>query len=104
MKKSKIVKLALITSLITACNSNQPKNDRLHIRGDEKDGYTNVQYYGSGVPYFYYFHPYGVFSSSGTYTRSGYSSGAVSSRSHAHSSSVGRGGFGGSHGGMHVSS
>lgn len=105
MKRSKTAELVLISTLIVACNSNtQQDKGRLNIRGDSTDRYTHVNhYYGSGVPYFYYFHPNGIYNNSG-YHKTSYSSRSVSHSSHSHPSHISRGGFGGSHGGMHVSS
>lgn len=108
MKKSKTVELALVTSLIVACNVSNAQTteqkERLHLRGDTTEKYTRVNhYYGGGVPYFYYFHPNGVYNNSG-YHKTSYSSKSISHSSRSHSGHVSRGGFGGSHGGMHVSS
>ena len=117
MKKSKIIKLLLLTSLLSACDKEKKKvsaeQDRLHLRSDTTARYTTVHHshYGGGfLPYYYVFRPFGYYSY-GNYHRGGYHSSYVhpsSNNRHANSSShsrtyaskssgsVSRGGFGGS--------
>jgi hypothetical protein len=100
MKKSKAVSLVLLSTLF-ACqqqnryNTRNPQS-RLHMRSDTTSGYSRSYYGGSsGGRIYTAFRPYSTYSSStGTYTRSGYQSSAISKSSNPRTSSI-RGGFGG---------
>lgn len=116
MKKSKIIKLFLLASLLSACDKEKKKvsaeKDRLHLRSDTAARYTTAHHshYGGFLPYYYVFRPFGYYSY-GNYYRGGYHSSYVhpssnnrysNSSSHSKtfssksSGSVSRGGFGGS--------
>jgi hypothetical protein len=96
MKKSKVINLALMGSLLVSCQDKEPqKNNGLYLRSDTTSGYTQHHYGGFAhfVP-FYMWHPYFG-------TRMGYDSRNISPKSSSYSG-VSRGGFGSS--GFHSAS
>ena len=107
MKKSKTVKLVLVTALATSVTSCRDKEkekdgwnqemDRLHVRTDTTGPYTRGHHY---MPFFH-FYPYGTIFNGGYY-RGGYGGSGLSARSSAEHGSYARGGFGRS--GFHASS
>ncbi|HYF04124.1 MAG TPA: hypothetical protein VEC36_12145 [Patescibacteria group bacterium] len=92
MRKSKVVHLVLITSLVSACEQAPQKS--LFLRSDTTARYSRRVTGNSYVA----FRPYGYYSPSGTYIRSGYHSIAISERANvgANTSKTKaiRGGFG----------
>ena len=104
-KKSKIVALALVSTLVVACDKKEQQQSRLQLRGDSSEAYTRTVYHSGVMPY-YWFHPNGYYTNGG-FHRSGYTSNSVHSshnspHSSIHSSHIARGGFGHS-GGFHSS-
>jgi len=118
MKKSKFIRLVLVTSALASCNKKQDNGwdvaanggngeRKVYMRSDTSAYYTrayhdnnNGGYHGFGM-YYYAFRPYGMFYNGG-YNRVGYYSGGISESSNIGGSeakaSVSRGGFG--HSGM----
>ncbi len=101
MKKSKVVQLVLITSLLASCKNKKEVKKHFYMRGDSTANYQR-QYYngnGSGV-WFYAFRPYGYYDNSGLYHRAGHYSNTISQSSNTGRNSVKsntvRGGFGSS--------
>jgi hypothetical protein len=103
MKKSKIVNLVLITSLLASCaqkseHKNQRQKKNVYMRGDSTARYSR----GHGLFMWYYaFRPYGYYDN-GAYHRAGYYSNSISRNSNIGSNVVksngftSRGGFGSS--------
>jgi hypothetical protein len=100
MKKSKFIKLVLVTSVLATANNAQAqnkewgdekenqKNSRLHVRTDTtRNEYTN--HHGG----YFHFYPWGYFLM-GSYHRSGYGSSGLNPRTNGEFSKVSRGGFG----------
>jgi hypothetical protein len=105
MKKSKIVKLALVSVTLAACNHANTNNDRkVYMRSDTTANYSRTEGH-SHFGGFYVFRPYGIFSD-GSYQRAGYYSGGIHESSNighnAYKGNTVRGGFGKSS--FHVSS
>ena len=108
MKKTKFIKLVLITGLLASCNKHKENaswddnNGGVNMRSDTSAPYTRTGYYGGSNAWLWYyaFRPYG-YMNGGYYRHAGYYSSAISERSNIGSSSfkssVVRGGFG-SHG------
>jgi hypothetical protein len=70
MKKSRFIKLALVSLVFTACKTSQKEPaspDRLYVRTDTT---SNKYYHANGLMY-YRFLPYTTFRN-GTYSRRGY--------------------------------
>lgn len=98
MKKSKIVKLVLITGVLASC-AKKKENDweygvnKYHVRTDTTAAYTTIH----RTHWFYAFRPYG-YCINGRYHATGYwSSGIHESSNTGHSttkSAIARGGFG----------
>jgi hypothetical protein len=101
MKKSKIVNLVLITSLLASCaqkseHKNQKHKKNVYMRGD-----STAKYSAGGGPYMWYyaFRPYGYYNN-GVYHRSGYFNNSISRSSNFGSNVTksngftSRGGFG----------
>jgi len=95
MKKSKIVKLVLITAALAACNRPaDPNQKKVYMRSD-----TTAHYQSMLTPFLWYyaFRPFGLFRG-GNYTRVGYYSGALHESANVGTNgfkgSVVRGGFG----------
>jgi hypothetical protein len=114
MKKSKLVRLVLITSALASCNKPQKTWDNgnnVYMRSDTTAPYTQSHFHGGGLGGWYYaFRPYGIYRDGywgSGYTRAGYYSDALTSRSNIGSNgfkgSIESGGFG-AHGGYSVSS
>lgn len=119
MKKSKFIKLVLITSALASCHKeplNNTNDQKVYMRSDSTAHYSRTHCYGHGNGWLWYyaFRPYGYYNGgygSGNYNHVGYYSGGISENSNlgsnhiktSHSSShSSRGGFGS--GGFHVSS
>ncbi|MGC3979249.1 MAG: hypothetical protein QM751_14070 [Paludibacteraceae bacterium] len=106
MKKSKIIKLVLVSVTLASCNhSNKQEHDRkVYMRSDSTAGYSRTEGHSHFGGY-YAFRPYGVYYQGG-YIRSGYYSNGIHESSNiGHNSFKGtsvRGGFGRST--FHVSS
>lgn len=105
MKKSKIIKLVLVSATLSSCGHQPTKPERkVYMRSDSTADYTPTSNHAHGGG-FYVFRPYGIFSGN-SYRRAGYYSGAIHESSNiGHSSFKGatiRGGFG--HSSFHVSS
>lgn len=110
MKKSKYIKLVLITAVLASCNRDNKEwesGNKVYMRSDSTAPYARAHHSGIGTAllWYYAFRPYGNFRN-GQYQRAGYYSGAIGHRSNIGSntfkSSVARGGFG--RGGFSVSS
>jgi hypothetical protein len=105
MKRSKYVKLVLLTAVISACSQKEPEGSKVYMRSDSTANYARVHHVGAGLLYFAVFHPYGVYRN-GVYRRAGFYSGSIpESANYGTNSSKGttsRGGFG--RGSSHVSS
>lgn len=107
MKKSKIVKLVLLASVVSSCNYNTPKQEekKVYLRSDTTANYSRANGVGShhGMGY-YAFIPYGLLMNN-SYRRAGYYSSGISEKSNVGRNPVKgsavRGGFGRS--GSHVS-
>ncbi len=105
MKKTKAIKLVLITATLAACNQPEKKdwdnNSKVHMRSDTSAPYTRVQHHGAGIGtallWFYAFRPMGNFNNN-QYQRAGYYSGGISKSSNIGNNNfkgaVSRGGFG----------
>jgi hypothetical protein len=107
MKKSKAIHLILITAALASCNQKKKEpewgdGNKTYVRGDSTAPYTRT-HHGSGIGtallWYYAFRPYGNYNNqTGSYQRTGYYSGAISSRgnmgSNGFKGSVSRGGFG----------
>lgn len=96
MKKSKVVKLVLVASVVASCSSRDDyeaanTNKRLYIRSDSTSNYTQTHHYGGG---YYHFVPFGYYRPWGGYSHGGYESSAFSSKAGNHA--ISRGGFGSS--------
>lgn len=95
MKKSKFIKLVLVTSVLaTACTEEKKEkqwgedDSRLHVRTDTtRNEYTN--HHGG----YFHFYPWGYFLM-GSYHRSGYGSSGLNPRTSGEFGNVSRGGFG----------
>lgn len=114
MKKSKIVQLVLITSLLASCHKHTKKKDKewegnsTYMRADSSAGYSRVHTSGDGWLLWYLaFRPYGSFYG-GQYHHAGYYSSAIPQVSNIGHNSVKsgivRGGFGSSGRSFSVSS
>jgi hypothetical protein len=95
MKKSKIVKLVLVTGIAAACssphNNGYETSSRLNIRGDTTSYYSRPNIFmGHG---YYHFIPFGYYYG-GMYRHGGYESSGFSSRAGFSGRSVSHGGFG----------
>jgi len=92
MKKSKIVNLVLITSLLASCSQKSEHKNRkknVYMRGD----YTARYSYGGGHHMWYYaFRPYGYYDN-GIYHRSGYYNNSISRSSNIGTNSTKSNGF-----------
>ena len=105
MKKSKVIQLVLVASVISSCdNSNSVPEKKVYMRSDSTANYSHAQgigYYGG----YYAFRPYGIYTYNG-YSRAGYYSSAIHEEANVGSNvfkgAVVRGGFGSSV--FHVSS
>ena len=105
MKKSKAVKLILITAALASCNQQKKEpewggGNKTYVRGDSTAPYARA-HHGNGLAtaalWYYAFRPYGNYNN-GSYTRAGYYSGAIPGSANIGSNgfkgSVSRGGFG----------
>lgn len=107
MKKSKIVKLVLLASVMASCNNPTPKQEekKVYLRSDTTASYSRATGFNGhhGMGYFA-FVPYGLFMNNG-YRHTGYYSSGISEKSNVGRNPVKgsavRGGFGRS--GSHVS-
>jgi hypothetical protein len=110
MKKSKYIKLVLISATLASCN--RPNNDwnsdggkKVYMRSDTTAPYSRAHHIAGAALWFYAFRPYGIFRN-GNYQRAGYYSNAIRSSSNVGTNgfkgAVTRGGFG--KGGYSVSS
>lgn len=105
MKKSKVIQLVLVASIISSCDHRDSVPEKkVYMRSDTTASYSytrGIGYYGM----FYAFRPYGIYRSNG-YTRAGYYSSAIHESANvgtnAFKGTVVRGGFGSSV--FHVSS
>ena len=110
MKRSKHIRLVLITAALASCHrpGNQWTNgNHVYVRSDSTAPYSRAYHPGPGF-WYYAFRPYGYYSFGG-YRRVGYYSDALSEMSNVGlnnvKSGIVRGGFGGSgEGGWSVSS
>jgi len=95
MKKSKMVNLVLVASVVASCSSNDDyvagNSNRLYVRSDSTSQYSNAPYHGGG---YYHFIPFGIYSAFGGYRHGGYESSAFSAKAGNHA--ISRGGFGSS--------
>lgn len=84
MKKSNIVKLVLVSSLLVACSKKEKRQDQeVYMRGDDSAPYSQVQHsQGNSNALLWYlaFRPYGSYSG-GNYHSSGMYSNSISERS-----------------------
>jgi len=114
MKKSKSIKLVLITAALASCYQQKKEGRKVFMRSDTTANYSRVNTQtenegvsgsGSHSTWYYAFRPYGYYSG-GEYTRYGFYSSGISEHSNIGSNSfkgvVSRGGFGGE--GVSVSS
>jgi hypothetical protein len=111
MKKTRHIKLILITAALAGChrpNNEWQNGNRTYVRGDSTAPYTQVYHPGIGISpllWYFAFRPYGNYYN-GYYRRAGYYSNALSERGNiggnSFKGSVVRGGFG--RGGFSVSS
>ena len=105
MKKSKFIKLVLLTAVISACSPKEEKGPKVYMRSDSTARYSHVHSMGYGMGYFAVFHAYGMYRN-GIYQRAGFYSGSISEKANIGSNglkgSITRGGFGSST--SHVSS
>ncbi len=113
MKKSKLVSLVLITAALASCNKNEAqssgasgdwgdaKEKKVYMRSDSTAPYTRTHHSGLGTAFLWYyaFRPYGSYNNGYGYSRAGYYSGNLHSKSNIGSSvtksNIVRGGFGG---------
>jgi hypothetical protein len=101
MKKTKHIRLLLITATLASChqpNKEWQNGNHTYVRSDSTAPYSPVyHHYGSPLLWYYAFRPYGNYYN-GYYRRTGYYSDAIGERSNIGSnsfkSSVIRGGFG----------
>lgn len=107
MKKSKIVKLVLITAVLASCGNKKEREageKKVFMRGDSTAQYQRAYQphhesgnTGTHIMWFYAFRPYGYYSDHG-YVNTGRYSGAISEHSNighnSTKSSTVRGGFG----------
>ena len=104
MKKSKHIKLVLITAALASCHENTPPNDwqngnggKTYLRSDSTALYARTHYHGAGL-WFYAFRPLYGYNSMGMFSRHGYYSDAISAHSNygtnSGKASAVRGGFG----------
>lgn len=102
MKRSKEIKLILITAALASCHKPgtewQGGEKRVYMRGDSTARYAPAHYYTGGYHGWYYaFRPYGNYVN-GSYQRAGYYSGAINEHANVGTngfkSAVSRGGFG----------
>jgi len=106
MKKSKSIKLVLITAALASCHHQKKESRKVYMRSDTTAAYSLTSGGSAGGSASYYaFRPYGYYSG-GYYSRFGYYSEGISKPSNIGSNSfkgtIVRGGFGGE--GMSVSS
>ncbi|GEM_PF-1677417 len=103
MKRSKIVKLVLVTTLFAACQQQpRPPKKNVHIRTDTTSKYT-TRHVSHGNPVGFY--SYSLFNRrNGTYSpTNGYHSDALSTQSSSFSKNVSSGNYKGAFGGSHGS-
>jgi len=105
MKKSKVIQLVLVATIISACdNRNSVPEKRVFMRSDTTAYYSHAHGFGP-YGFFYAFRPYGIYRAN-SYTRAGYYSTAIHPEANvgtnAFKGTVVRGGFGSSV--FHVSS
>jgi len=101
MKKTRHIKLILITAALASCqhpNNEWQNGNRTYIRSDSTAPYSHAYHPGAGLLLWYFaFRPYGNYYNGG-YRRAGYYSDAISERSNiggnSFKGSVIRGGFG----------
>ncbi len=104
MKKSKNIRLILITAALASCQekTKEPEwgsGNKTYVRSDSTAPYARTHHGGIGTAllWYYAFRPYGNYNN-GIYTRSGYYSGGISERanigSNGYKAGVTRGGFG----------
>lgn len=103
MKKSKFIKLVLISAALASCNRPQKETEwgsgshnNVYMRSDSTASYTRRP--NNSWLWYYAFRPYGYYSR-GQFYRQGYYSGGISEASNvghnsAKSSGITRGGFG----------
>ena len=97
MKKTKTIKLILITATLASCGREKKEpewgsGNKTYVRGDSTAPYTRT-HHGSGLAtaalWYYAFRPYGNYNrDNGQYSRAGYYSGAI-----PHSANIGNNGF-----------
>jgi hypothetical protein len=102
MRKTKEIKLILITAALASChqpNKEWQNGNRTYIRSDSSAPYSRAYHpnIGSALLWYYAFRPYGNYYN-GYYSRAGYYSDAIHEGSNfgsnSYKSSVARGGFG----------
>lgn len=105
MKKSKYIKLVILTAVISACSQQEEKGKQVFMRSDSTANYSHVHSVGAGMGYFCAFHAYGMYRN-GAYRRAGFYSNGISERANigtnGYKGTITRGGFGSSS--FHVSS
>jgi len=105
MKKSKYVKLVLLTAVISACSQKQVKEPVVYMRSDSTANYARMHHFGGGYGFYSVFRPYGIYSF-GAYRRAGYYSNGIPDQANygfnSYKGTISRGGFGSSS--FHVSS
>lgn len=93
MKKSAIIKLVLVSSVLASCSQKKEENEwssgentkkKVYMRSDTSARYSR-SHFGLGMMSYFIFRPYGSYMSGGSYRRMGFYSDAIS-----HSSNVGR--------------
>ncbi|MDL5045898.1 hypothetical protein QQ054_07600 [Oscillatoria amoena NRMC-F 0135] len=92
MKKSKIIKLIIVGTSLSACSNKEgdmPKN-KMYLRTDTSASYSRPYYHGGG---YYHFRSFGLFQN-GRYSRIGMESNNISKKSSLYARTVSRSGFG----------
>ncbi len=83
MKKSKKIKLVLITAALASCNQKKVPTDwengnggKTYLRSDSTAPYSRSHFHGAGL-WFYAFRPLYSYNSNGAFVRNGFSSNAI---------------------------
>jgi hypothetical protein len=93
MKKSSIIKLVLVSTVMASCSPKKEESDwssgesrqkKVYMRSDTSAHYSR-SHFGHGMLSYFIFRPYGSYMSGGGYRRMGFYSDAIN-----HSSNVGR--------------
>lgn len=104
MKKSKVIELVLVSSLLVSCyNDSKKKSPNVYMRSDSTATYAKVNTHqssgvGNALLWYYAFRPHGTINSSGIYNRTGFHSSSIPTSSNVGTNpvkgNVYRGGFG----------